>query len=199
MLVRSFIEGVDFKIGSRPVMYMNKHPIMGESIMTADTFKTICLLAESRSGREIRSHYITMERVMKDHIRDKFLEQIALADKHQLLAERRKQISTNALALLETWTKQSLFQDTTLGSEKGAIEFHHDNHNVGCVACDALLVRLEEQTRIANDSLSVIDDHQWDAEFWEDAFVKMEENFRKTQYWTDAIEQAPRRSGDVPD
>ena len=85
MLLKHFKEGQDFACniykqnGSFCKNYKNLpggRPTE-QVMMTPDTFKELCMLANTAKGKEVRGYYIKMEKVLKAYLREKLAERTA--------------------------------------------------------------------------------------------------------------------------
>ncbi len=91
VLVKHFNEGTGFAPQSVEQSHSGRGGHNVERVlMTPDTFKELCMMAGTAKGREVRSYYIKMEKVMKAYFKDKMTAHAASEARLQLeLADER--------------------------------------------------------------------------------------------------------------
>lgn len=158
LLEKNFIKDQDFEtvsVLSHQSVELPNRPI-DQVCMTVDTFKELCMLADTQPSRQIRKYYITMERITMQHIKQ--------------CLDDQKAISTNALALMEEQKALVQAKDAELRKlhqpyievlqlehvyiNKASSEMHRNAHKLG-MAVDEKRREAQLNTAHANGTKNV--------------------------------------------
>ncbi|PNH10518.1 hypothetical protein TSOC_002742 [Tetrabaena socialis] len=136
VLHRNFEDGVHFHV-TKGEAGLN----MDRILMTTYTFKEMCMLSNTTKGKEVRTYYIRMEKVLKAFMKEQLAQANVVMNESRLLIEESKKEAEEATALAaakeeelahyKAKTYEEAYKGDKIYISKEMAELHSNRHKIG--------------------------------------------------------------------